>query len=796
MMKGLLFFILSFLSVIVNAQLGIFPTVSQKGGVVAPSTPEPVFNIDFTMDKDQAYADDPIQFTMDPSVPEGSTYFWEIKNSKTGYVKFTSTERDPTFTFDSVLQRYDANVTAVNANPLTRNFHAIIVVIAKPPPVEDYHLDLNALTDTKGTHFTNSATAIATNGSPNVVTSANHGLSVGDHVRVAYGGGFYTCQAGTTGTDIVLDRNYEGITRVGIPNAETLDLGTTGKTYLFDLATLPGGITIDLFDRNGNDTGYNIKTYPDKKIKMTGDLYGYMQFDNISGTYLHPVYFYNEGLVRFFADNNSLPYCIQSPNGFFQHVVINGRADPAYEYGIEFHGNRNGGDGQLLFINGPFKTNFYCTGVKVKEVFNNDAGSFSWDMPHNTGTGASHRNTITTATSGATTLVLTSTVPTTLPAAGTIAIHTAAPGGGCSAPAGENQTHCYTSAGTHFYNYSSFNAATKTFTLTSPLSQTYSSGEDVNISISTELNWYAEDVWYWHNFSEPTDGGISEGYYVNFNNALIQQNGFRPSRSKWVYIFDCIINSSKRDGIQLASTDYAEVHNNIVYHTGMGDFDGHENAVSWNDGNRNGIVSRNIFIGHKDFIVAETNQGGDCLFSANVMDIDNGVGGAANSTYFFEAVEVGAPADVNDYWVNNTVIGNLNGTGILFFTMQYSGGTSSKSLLHTVANNVIFKRNANETNYNEMATVSIPPGDRTNWLVSNELFLTSQTATPKFVDYANKNYDITDATSPLFNSGVDLTSRLAQWPDWAKLDINGYSYNVNSGYTSGAYSGYRAFINP
>lgn len=65
-----------------------------------------------------------------------------------------------------------------------------------------------------GSAFSNAATASVTNGSSNVTTSAAHGASVGDIVVFIKDGvsRTYLASTGTSGTTIVLDRSYEGIT--------------------------------------------------------------------------------------------------------------------------------------------------------------------------------------------------------------------------------------------------------------------------------------------------------------------------------------------------------------------------------------------------------------------------------------------------------------------------------------------------------------------------------------------------------------------------------------------------------
>lgn len=80
-----------------------------------------------------------------------------------------------------------------------------------------------------GSAFANSATVAAVNGATSLTTSANHGVGVGDYVRLD--GDYYQAITGTATTTLVLDRAYQGPTQT-IANANTLDLGASASTAL------------------------------------------------------------------------------------------------------------------------------------------------------------------------------------------------------------------------------------------------------------------------------------------------------------------------------------------------------------------------------------------------------------------------------------------------------------------------------------------------------------------------------------------------------------------------------------
>lgn len=80
-----------------------------------------------------------------------------------------------------------------------------------------------------GSAFANTATVAAVNGATSLTTSANHGVGVGDYVRL--NGDYYQAITGTATTTLVLDRAYQGPTAT-IANANTVDLGATASTEL------------------------------------------------------------------------------------------------------------------------------------------------------------------------------------------------------------------------------------------------------------------------------------------------------------------------------------------------------------------------------------------------------------------------------------------------------------------------------------------------------------------------------------------------------------------------------------
>jgi len=88
---------------------------------------------------------------------------------------------------------------------------------------------------TAGAVFAATATVTAVNGAVSLVTSAAHGVGVGDYVRLTGSNGVedtYLAVTGTAASLLVLDSPYRGATET-VVNADTKDLGTaTGEVAL------------------------------------------------------------------------------------------------------------------------------------------------------------------------------------------------------------------------------------------------------------------------------------------------------------------------------------------------------------------------------------------------------------------------------------------------------------------------------------------------------------------------------------------------------------------------------------
>ena len=122
-------------------------------------------------------------------------------------------------------QRFSASL-AQNDDEYTALTKLIAVFVDRD--IDMRAVDVPKITDNgSGAVFALSATLTAVNGATTMTTSAAHSVGVNDYVRID--GDYYQALTGTTGTTLVIDRPYSGITET-VANANLLDLGSTAST--------------------------------------------------------------------------------------------------------------------------------------------------------------------------------------------------------------------------------------------------------------------------------------------------------------------------------------------------------------------------------------------------------------------------------------------------------------------------------------------------------------------------------------------------------------------------------------
>lgn len=91
---------------------------------------------------------------------------------------------------------------------------------------------IKILSNGTGAVFTNTATVAAVNGATTLTTSAAHGVTAGDAIELA--GDYYLTITGTTGSTLVLDRPYQGVTAT-IASVDTLDISAAATAFGLEL---------------------------------------------------------------------------------------------------------------------------------------------------------------------------------------------------------------------------------------------------------------------------------------------------------------------------------------------------------------------------------------------------------------------------------------------------------------------------------------------------------------------------------------------------------------------------------
>lgn len=299
-------------------------------------------------------------------------------------------------------------------------------------------------------------------------------------------------------------------------------------------------------------------------------------------------------------------------------------------------------------------------------------------------------------------------------------------------------------------------------------------------------NWSQEYIHFYNNYVHDNWG---EGIYVGyFSNAL--QTGYRPDRMGDVYIFDNTFADCHRDGIQVASSNYAEIFRNNIYRVGQEANASHISGISWNDGNLDAFIYQNYAEDCDMFLSGQSGSdatltGEYYIFSNYAKQRDPILAGSGNQ-FLYLAVD---DAVVNYHVVNNTFV--CTDVVEAPVTMQHNNVGVADSPDFTFAYNVILTSGNDQAIYPELRRVNTP-ADITNWLITN----TWRRVANESELGLDASYNIDDITSPAFAAGATWATRFpaVTFPSALNRDRLGYSTYVNLGYTAGADSGHDLFI--
>lgn len=304
---------------------------------------------------------------------------------------------------------------------------------------------------------------------------------------------------------------------------------------------------------------------------------------------------------------------------------------------------------------------------------------------------------------------------------------------------------------------------------------------------SSGCNWDNWDGDYFRvigcRFNESHDEDIYAGHTSN----AIDGSGFRPYGTGDVWVLSCTFNEAGRNHIQWSGTTSTLIANNYGNDSGLSGIDGQNQALSQNDGNRgDNFIIRNYFENFDMFLVITNGfeGNGNYYYIGNVGIQRTVLEGPAVNQIVFYNVENESPCHA--VFANNTF--KCPTVVIAPVCIQYddvSAPYTNTDLTFGFYNNVISTGVANGATWDELRTVNTGSHDRTGWVVSNTFRLTAQQSQLKL----NNIWRPHDTTAPLFNAGISL-SGLGLPLDG---DIDGQTFNVNGGYSEGAFGGEKLF---
>lgn len=279
---------------------------------------------------------------------------------------------------------------------------------------------------------------------------------------------------------------------------------------------------------------------------------------------------------------------------------------------------------------------------------------------------------------------------------------------------------------------------------------------------------------------ESWDEDIYDGHTSN----AIDGSGFRPYSPGDLWVISCTFDEAGRNHIQFAGCTSSLIANNYGNDSGLEGLDGQNQAIGQNDGNRgNNYILRNYFE-NCDMFLGSTNgfEGtGNFYYVANVGIQRASVLSGSLNQFIFHNIE--DEAACHSVFANNTF--KCPSVAIAPVCIQYDD-TDFIDLTFGFYNNVI-STGGTDQSFNEiLRTVNTAGTDRAGWVVSNTWRRTAQESQLKL----NNLWRPHDTSAPLFNVGISL-SGLGLPLDG---DIDGQTFNVNGGYTEGAFSGDKLFL--
>jgi hypothetical protein len=315
-------------------------------------------------------------------------------------------------------------------------------------------------------------------------------------------------------------------------------------------------------------------------------------------------------------------------------------------------------------------------------------------------------------------------------------------------------------------------------------------GTNADASVSADCNGTIGDPGYFtpayfDGFNLKIENARDEGIYLgHFEDAAIT-GIYRAYSVGDIFIgYNSVINTG-RDFIQFTSTTGAIVICNYGRNNALEANSSHNSAISFNDGNRGiAYVARNYFEDVEMFSSLQNGftGNGNYHFYANYCRQRSTVTTNPNQ-FFFINYEDQIACHVEIF--NNTFIcADVNNNP---FGVQFDAPSTFPDATLKIAYNAISTGGSNDSPYDEIRDVGTLPSDRSGWTISNTF---RRTASESQL-ILTQTYRPGTSGSPVFNAGASLASFNLYGGNY---DIDGYSNNVNLGYTAGCFSGHKLFL--
>lgn len=223
-------------------------------------------------------------------------------------------------------------------------------------------------------------------------------------------------------------------------------------------------------------------------------------------------------------------------------------------------------------------------------------------------------------------------------------------------------------------------------------------------------NWNFEYLRFHHNRIERAS---SEGMYIGYFTDEARETGFLPFRMGKVDIYRDTILQCGWDGIQIASADDFEVHDNHLDGAGLSGKRSHSSLLSWNSGNTTGACYRNTFMnGAHAASIIFGESGKTALIYSNLFIEGQSPENITSPAFFFSKLYNG-DQDVSLYIFHNTIV-----TSRISAKIDYRNQKKSSGIPVIYAANAIVQNRINLKHYPEIAMGS-NLNDSASWTINN-----------------------------------------------------------------------------